>query len=93
MAGCLPPSTGTVLLSFDETPPAFTDMGAYGGALPTVEPGPTGGTGKALKILKPVSPDTWGGVFFTMARHSVHGRPQVDHGARLFDAGPVRRSA
>jgi len=63
-----PPSTGTVLLSFDETPPAFTDMGAYGGALPTVEPGPTGGTGNALKILKPVSPDKWGGVFFTVAR-------------------------
>ena len=63
-----PPSTGTLLLSFDETPPAFTDMGAYGGALPTVEPGPTGGTGNALKILKPVSPDTWGGTFFTVAR-------------------------
>ena len=63
-----PPSTGTLLLSFDETPPAFSDMGAYGGALPTVEPGPTGGTGNALKILKPVSPDTWGGTFFTVAR-------------------------
>ncbi len=63
-----PPSSGTVLLSFDETPPAFTDMGAYGGAVPTVEPGPTGGAGNALKILKPVSPDTWGGVFFTVAR-------------------------
>ena len=62
------PGTGTLLLSFDETPPAFTDMGAYGGALPTVEPGPTGGTGNALKILKPVSPDKWGGVFFTVAR-------------------------
>ena len=59
---------GTVLLSFDETPPAFTDMGAYGGALPSVEPGPAGGSGNALKILKPVSPDTWGGVYFTVAR-------------------------
>lgn len=66
--GAPPPSTGTLLLSFDETPPAFTDMGAYGGALPTVEPGPTGGTGNALKILKPASPDTWGGTYFTVAR-------------------------
>ena len=59
------PAPGAVFLSFDETAPVFTDMGAYGGALPTVEAGPTGGTGNALKILKPVSPDTWGGVFFT----------------------------
>ena len=42
-------------------------MGAYGGALPSVEPGPAGGSGNALKILKPVSPDTWGGTYFTVA--------------------------
>jgi hypothetical protein len=42
-------------------------MGAYGGALPSVEAGPAGGSGNALKILKPVSPDTWGGVFFNVA--------------------------
>ncbi|MBN8491485.1 MAG: hypothetical protein J0M00_08700 [Burkholderiales bacterium] len=64
-----PPSGGgSVLLSFDESTPAFSDMGAYGGALPTVEAGPTGGSGNALKILKPASPDTWGGTFFTVAR-------------------------
>ena len=42
-------------------------MGAYGGALPTVEAGPAGGSGNVLKILKPVSPDTWGGTFFNVA--------------------------
>lgn len=62
-----PPATGTLLLSFDENPPAFTNMGAYGGALPDVVPGPSGGAGNALKILKPVSPDKWGGVFFNVA--------------------------
>lgn len=68
--GVVPPpvGTGTLLLSFDEDPPAFSDMGAYGGALPSVEAGPAGGTGKALKILKPAGPDTWGGVYFTTAR-------------------------
>ena len=62
-----PPSGGKLLLSFDESTPAFSDMGAYGGALPTVEPGPTGGKGNALKILKPVAPDTWGGTFFMVS--------------------------
>lgn len=60
-----PPAAGVAFLTFDETVPAFSEMGAYGGALPTVEAGPTGGSGNALKILKPVSPDTWGGVYFT----------------------------
>jgi hypothetical protein len=63
-----PANAAAVLLSFDETTPAFTDMGAYGGALPTVENAPAGGSGMALKILKPVAPDTWGGVFFGVAR-------------------------
>ncbi len=62
-----PPPSGTVLVSFDEVNPAFTGMGAYGGALPTVEAGPSGGSGNALRILKPVAPDTWGGVFFNVA--------------------------
>ena len=57
----------TTLLSFDEAAPAFTGMGAYGGAVPTVEAGPTGGSGMALKIVKPTSPDTWGGTFFGVA--------------------------
>ncbi len=63
-----PVSTGTLLLSFDENTPAFSDMGAYGGALPSVENAPAGGSGMALKVLKPVAPDTWGGVFFGVAR-------------------------
>ena len=59
------PAPGAAFVSFDETTPAFSAMGAYGGALPTVEAGPTGGSGNALKIVKPVGPDTWGGTFFT----------------------------
>ena len=62
-----PAPSGTTLVSFDEAAPAFTGMGAYGGALPTVEAAPAGGSGNALKILKPVSPDTWGGTFFNVA--------------------------
>lgn len=62
-----PSPSGTVLISFDEANPAVAGVGAYGGALPSVEAGPTGGSGNALKILKPVSPDTWGGTFFTVA--------------------------
>lgn len=61
------PAPGVAFVSFDETAPAFSAMGAYGGALPTVEAGPTGGSGNALKIVKPTSPDTWGGTFFTTA--------------------------
>ena len=61
------PAPGVAFVSFDETLPAFSALGAYGGALPTVEAGPAGGSGNALKILKPVSPDTWGGTFFTTA--------------------------
>ena len=59
------PAPAATFLSFDEAVPVFTAMGAYGGALPSVEAGPAGSTGHAVKILKPVSPDTWGGVFFT----------------------------
>ena len=35
--------------------------------MPTVEPGPTGGAANALKILKPTSPDTFGGTYFNVA--------------------------
>jgi len=61
------PAPGVAFVSFDETLPAFSALGAYGGALPTVEAAPAGGNGNALKILKPVSPNTWGGTFFTTA--------------------------
>ncbi len=57
---------GTVLVSFDEAVPPYSGLGAYGGALPSVEAAPAGGSGNALKILKPVAPDTWGGTFFTV---------------------------
>jgi hypothetical protein len=55
---------GTLLVSFDEATPVFTGMGAYGGALPEVVAGPTGGSVNALKIVKPTSKDIWGGTFF-----------------------------
>lgn len=68
-----PGASGTVLVSFDEDPPAFTGMGAYGGALPEVLAGPTGSNGKVLKILKPTGAMAdgvvvpWGGVYFGTA--------------------------
>ena len=62
-----PTTSGTVLLSFDEATPAFTEMGGYGGALPTVEVGPAGGSGSALKIVKPVGQEVWGGIYFSTA--------------------------
>ena len=62
-----PSTSGTVLISFDEASPATSNMGAYAGALPSVEAGPTGGSGNALKILKPANPDTYGGVYFDIA--------------------------
>ena len=52
-------------LSFDETTSAITGTGAYGGAVPTVEAGPAGSTGNALKIVKPAGQEIWGGVYFT----------------------------
>ncbi len=59
---------GTVLLSFDEAVAAFSGMGAYGGALPDVVAGPSGGNGNALKIVKPSNPGTtWGGAYFGVA--------------------------
>ena len=59
------PATGsTTLLTFDESPVAFSEMGGYGGALPSTEV-PTGSDAAlALKITKPVSNVTWGGVYF-----------------------------
>ena len=63
-----PPTTsGTVLISFDELVPATSNMGAYAGAMPSVEAGPSGGSGNALKIVKPVNPDTYGGTYFDVA--------------------------
>ena len=61
-----PTIPGTLLVSFDEATAAATGIGAYGGAMPTVEPGPTGGAANALKILKPTSPDTFGGTYFNI---------------------------
>jgi hypothetical protein len=57
-------SAGTVLVSFDEVTPAFTGMGAYGGALPNTPAAPSGGNGNALKIEKPAGAEAWGGVYF-----------------------------
>ena len=62
-----PTASGTVLLSFDEATPAFTEMGGYGGALPTVVAGPVGGSGSALKIVKPVGQEVWGGIYLSTA--------------------------
>ena len=59
-----PPASGTVLLSFDEPNPVFIEMGAYGGALPEVVAGPAGGSGSALKIVKPAGQEPWGGTYF-----------------------------
>ena len=65
------PATGSnTLLTFDETAPAFSAMGAYGGALPSVEAGPSSDAGAALKIVKPTGAKegndvvTWGGTYF-----------------------------
>jgi hypothetical protein len=57
----------TTLLSFDEPSVAFSGMGQYGGAAPTVVAGPSGGIGKALKISKPAGSAEWAGVYFGMA--------------------------
>jgi hypothetical protein len=59
------PATGsTTLMTFDESTPAFSGMGAYGGALPTVEAGPESDAAKALKIAKPAGTEAWGGIYF-----------------------------
>lgn len=42
-------------------------MGAYGGALPDVLAGPAGGSGSALKIVKPTGQEAWGGIYFSTA--------------------------
>ena len=60
----VPPLTS---LTFDEANPAYSNLGAFAGALPTVETGPAGGSGMALKIVKAASPDTFGGIFFDTA--------------------------
>jgi hypothetical protein len=54
----------TIFLSFDEPTVAFTGMGQYGGAAPSVVAGPAGGSGKALKITKPAGAEPWAGTFF-----------------------------
>ena len=62
------PTAGTVLLSFDESPALFSGMGAYGEAAPDVVAGPAGGSGSALKIVKPSGSQWWGGIYFTLPR-------------------------
>jgi len=42
-------------------------MGAYGGALPTVETPSGSDGGKALKIVKPTGAQVWGGTYFGVA--------------------------
>lgn len=65
-------------ISFDENPAIATSMGAFGGALPEVTTGPSGGTANSLKIVKRVGTylengnevpnKTWGGTYFTVPR-------------------------
>jgi hypothetical protein len=62
------PATGsTTLLTFDESSPAFSGMGAYGDALPTVEAGPSSDAANALKIVKPTGTQVWGGIYFGLS--------------------------
>jgi hypothetical protein len=79
-----PVVTDTVLLSFDEATAAFTGMGAYGGALPDVVAGPTGGSGKALKIVKPAGPDAWGGTYFGTATPIAFTASRKTISARVY---------
>ncbi len=58
-----PTPTGTVLASFDETPP-LVFLGFNGAEGTTVEPGPAGGTGKSIKILRSGG-DPWAGAIVT----------------------------
>ncbi len=58
-----PAATGTVLASFDETTP-LTFLGFNGAEGTTVEAGPTGGSGKAIKILRSGG-DPWAGAVVT----------------------------
>jgi hypothetical protein len=59
------PATGsTTLFTFDEASPLFTNMGAYGGALPSVFAPAFGDAGNALQIVKAAGPDSGGGVYF-----------------------------
>lgn len=62
--------TPSAYISFDENPSIVTNMGAYGGALPEVAAGPSGGSANALKIAKPAGQgnETWGGTYFTVPR-------------------------
>ncbi len=62
-----PVATGTVLLSFDESAPATSNMGAFAGALPSVGSSPVGGSGNALKIVKAASAEDFGGTYFNIA--------------------------
>ena len=59
-----PASGSTTLLTFDESPVVFNNMGQYGGALPTVEAPPSGDAGMALRIAKPSGAQVWAGVYF-----------------------------
>jgi hypothetical protein len=71
-------ATPAAFISFDEDPAINGEIKAYGGALPDLVTGPSGGSGKALKIVKSVGTyidngnqvanQTWGGTYFTVPR-------------------------
>lgn len=63
-----PAAGSTTLFTFDEATPLFTGMGAYGGALPTVEVPAVSDAGNALKIVKPAGSENWGGIYFGLPR-------------------------
>ena len=63
-----PAAGSTTLFTFDEATPLFTGMGAYGGALPSVETPAVGDAGNALKIVKPTGANDWGGIYFGLPR-------------------------
>jgi hypothetical protein len=59
-----PAAGSTTLFTFDEASPLFTNMGAYGGALPSVVVPDNSNAGNALKIVKTAGPDSGGGTYF-----------------------------
>jgi hypothetical protein len=66
--GTAPPPPTDAFVSWDADPPVVSDPGSFGGALPSVEDGPAGGSGKTLKIVKPAGSEPWGGTFFTLTQ-------------------------
>jgi len=77
--------SNTALITWDEGTSPVSAMGAYGDGAPSVDPAPSGGNGKALKLSRSGG-QTFGGTYFTITPAIAFAADRKTITARVYSS-------